>query len=102
MRRLIQFGAFSFILVTFLAPLFECFDRWDALGISNDTEFAVFALVLSLCLVLVVCLLVAAPSLLPNSPLVGAVSQPSGAGLPVGARLLVGIFIPPHLLPLRI
>ena len=48
MRRLLQFGTLFFVLVTFLAPLAECFDRWDAPGIGNDTEFAVFFLIFAL------------------------------------------------------
>lgn len=54
MRRLLLFGTFFFVLVTFFAPLAECFDRWDPPGVSNDTEFAVFALIFILCLVLLV------------------------------------------------
>jgi len=46
--------------VTFLAPLMECFDRWDAPGLSNDTEFGLFTLIFALCLVLLVCMLIAA------------------------------------------
>lgn len=54
MRRLLQFATITFVLVTLLAPLLELFDRWDAAGLSNDTEFACFAVVLLLCLVLLV------------------------------------------------
>lgn len=60
MRRLLQFATVTFLLVTFLAPVVECFDRWDAAGLRNDTEFAVFAVVLLMCLVLLVASLVAA------------------------------------------
>lgn len=63
-RRLLQVGTLLFVLVTFLAPLLECFDRWDAPGLANDTEFGLFALVLVLCLVLLVCALLAARLLL--------------------------------------
>jgi hypothetical protein len=101
-RRLLQFGTLLFLLVTFLAPLTECFDRWDAPGISNDTEFAVFALVFTMCLVLVVCLLIAARSLIRNLVLERVVQESSDEWLPNGAKLLVSIFIPPRLLPLRI
>jgi hypothetical protein len=102
MKRLLQVGTWLFLLVMFLSPLAECFDRWDAPGISSDTEFAVFALVFALCLVLVVCLLVAARSLLHNSVLERRAQQPSDEGFPIGAQLLLGIFIPPRLLSLRI
>jgi hypothetical protein len=47
------------LLAAFVTPMVELFDRWDPPGPSNDTELAVFALVLGLCLVLIVCKLVA-------------------------------------------
>ena len=47
------------MIATFVAPLAECFDRWDAPGLDNDTEFALFLFVFLLCLVLVVAMLVA-------------------------------------------
>ena len=100
MRRLLQFGAVMMLIAAFF-PLFELFDRWDAPGISNDTEFGVLALVLALCLVLAV-LLIAARSLIRNLVLERIVQQPSDEWLPNGAKLLVSIFIPPRLLPLRI
>jgi hypothetical protein len=86
MRRLLQFGILFFVLVTFLAPLAECFDRWDAPGIGNDTEFAVFFLIFALCLVLLVSKLVSALALLVNlisfppirRVMVGWSQQPSG------------------------
>lgn len=102
MRELLQFGTLLFLLATFLAPLAECFDRWDAPGISNDTEFAVFALVFALCLVLVVCLLIAARSLIRNLVFEHLVQQSSDEHLPIEAKLLLSIFIPPRLLPLQI
>jgi Na+/phosphate symporter len=60
MRRLLQFGTFLFVLIAFLAPLAECLDRWDPPGLNNDTEFAVFALIFVLCLVLLVSKLISA------------------------------------------
>jgi hypothetical protein len=59
MRRLLQLGTFLFVLSTILVPIAELFDRWDGPGISNDTEFAFFALMLLLCLVLLISRLVA-------------------------------------------
>ncbi len=47
------------ILAAFVTPVMELFDRWDPPGPSNDTELAVFGLILGLCLVLIVCKLVA-------------------------------------------
>jgi len=102
MRRLLQIGTFLFLLVIFYAPLAECFDRWDAPGLSNDTEFAVFAIVLALCLVLVVCLLIAGRSLLASLVLGRVVQQPSDESMPIGSKVQVSIFIPPRLLSLRI
>ena len=48
MRRLLQFGILLFLLVMFLAPLAELFDRLEAPRLSNDTEFGIFALFLAL------------------------------------------------------
>lgn len=53
MRRLLQIGTLLFLAVTFVTPVLEWFDRWDASGLGNDTEFAVFVFCLGLCLVLV-------------------------------------------------
>jgi len=57
-RRLLQLGFVLLIMATFLAPIAECFDRWDAPGLSNDTEFPLFLFVLFICLVLIVAKLV--------------------------------------------
>jgi hypothetical protein len=54
-RRLLQLGFFLLVTATFLPPLAELFDRWDAPGLDNDTEFALFAIVFTICLVLLVC-----------------------------------------------
>ena len=59
MRRLLQFGTLILILAGFLPPLFECFDRWDAPGLGNDTEMGLFFIVFFICLALVVCKLIA-------------------------------------------
>lgn len=59
MKRLFQLGFLLLIVATFVAPLAECFDRWDAPGLGNDTEFALFLFVFLICLVLVVAMLVA-------------------------------------------
>lgn len=49
--------------VLFVAPAAEYFDRWDAPGLGNDTEFGLFLFVFFLCLVLVVALHVATEAL---------------------------------------
>lgn len=56
---MLQLGFLLLMLTTFVAPVFESFDRWDAPGLGNDTEFALFLFVFLLCLVLVVAMLVA-------------------------------------------
>ncbi len=55
MRRLLQLGTLILLAVTLLVPLFESFDRWDSPGLGNDTEFHLFAIVLFLALVLLLC-----------------------------------------------
>lgn len=57
MRRLFQFGAILMMIGAFY-PLIEFFDRWDPPGLSNDTEFAVYALLFTICLVLLLCNLI--------------------------------------------
>jgi hypothetical protein len=58
-RRLLQFGVLFLSLAAFLTPLIEFFDRWDPPGPGNDTELAVFGLILIFCLILLVSRLVA-------------------------------------------
>ncbi len=58
MRRIYQIGTLFLLLSLFLAPVFECFDRWDPPGLGNDTEMAAFGLILLLCLLLAVCKLI--------------------------------------------
>jgi hypothetical protein len=64
MRRLLQLGALLITLTICYAPLAEFFDRWDAPGLFNDTEFMIFALILVLCLVLLVSKLIATVALI--------------------------------------
>jgi hypothetical protein len=102
MRRLLQFGTFFLVLVALFAPLAECFDHWDPPGVSNDTEFAVFALIFMLCLVLLVSKLISAlaslVSLVPFPNL-----QPSEQPGVSGAHRTLAIFVPPfNSPPLRI
>jgi hypothetical protein len=58
-RRLLQFGVLFLSLAAFLTPLIEFFDSWDLPGPGNDTEFAVFGLILTFCLILLVSRLIA-------------------------------------------
>lgn len=101
MRRLLQFGTSLFLMATLLAPLVECFDGWDDPGLANDTEFGLFALALVLCLVLVVCMLIAARCL-RNELVLGRPVQLRAEKKVFFASSIVGIFIPPRLTPLQI
>ena len=51
------------LLATVFMPLEELFDSWDEPGLANDTEFALFAFALAICLVVLVCALIAAAML---------------------------------------
>jgi hypothetical protein len=51
------------MLMGSIIPLLEFFDRWDAPGLSNDTELSVYAFVFAICLVLLLCRLVASDAL---------------------------------------
>jgi hypothetical protein len=62
MRRLFQFGAVMMLIGAFY-PLLELFDRWDTPGLSNDTEFKVYAILFAICLVLLLCELISSGAL---------------------------------------
>lgn len=102
MQRLLKIGTFLFLITIFLAPLAELFDRWDAPGLTHDTEFALFALLFILCLVLLVSRLVAsaASAITETSERVPRTEDPPAAPRSAAAR----IFLLPPLLspPLRI
>lgn len=51
------------MLIGAFIPLLEFFDRWDAPGLSNDTEYAVYAFILAICLVLLLCELISSGAL---------------------------------------
>jgi len=94
MRRLLQLGTWCLFLAAFITPLVECFDRWDEPGIANDTEFAVFALILTLCLVLLVSKLLSvvalAMRLVAQSHSLDAESASAAS-----AHSLIAFFVPP-------
>jgi hypothetical protein len=101
-RRLLQLATFFFLLVTLFAPLAECLDHWDPPGLSNDREFAVFALIFILCLVLLVSKLISA-----LASLVSLISFPdfnlSEQPGVFGTHRALAIFVPPlNSAPLRI
>lgn len=62
MKRLLQFGT-MILLISVFVPCLELFDHWDPPGLSNDTEYGVFALIVILCLVLLVGKLIASGAL---------------------------------------
>ena len=62
MKRLFQVGAMLMLIGAFY-PLLEIFDRWDASGLSNDTEFTVCAFLITICLVLLLCKLISSRAL---------------------------------------
>jgi hypothetical protein len=62
MRRLFQSGAVMMLIGAFY-PLLELFDRWDAPGLLNDTEFKVYAFFFAICLVLLLCKLISSGAL---------------------------------------
>ncbi|MCU1223261.1 MAG: hypothetical protein JWQ42_1354 [Edaphobacter sp.] len=99
---MLQVGTFLFVLVTFLAPLMECFDRWDAPGLANDTEFGLFTLIFALCLVLLVCMLMAARSMLVKFASIRSFFF-DHCWLPIMSALCTSLLIPPRInSPLRI
>lgn len=90
------------MLIASFVPLLEWFDRWDAPGLANDTEYAVFALVLMICLVLLVGKLISSRSLVLRLVMASIVRRPDRAE--GRASEPAGLFaVPPLLLlPLRI
>jgi hypothetical protein len=53
-KRLLQLGTLLFIVTTFIVPIAELFDTWDAPGPEDDTELGLLSIVLVICLVLLV------------------------------------------------
>jgi len=96
-RGLLQFGTLMLLLSTFLSPMLEFFDRWDPPGPGNDTEMAVFGLILVLCLVLLVCKLTA--SLAGLVPFIFVFRHFLSCGLPVRPSSVVTRFFVPPLFP---
>lgn len=62
MKRLLQFGAILMLIGAFY-PLLDLFDRWDAPGFSNDTEFKVYTFLFAICFVLLLCKLISSGTL---------------------------------------
>jgi hypothetical protein len=90
------------MLVGTVIPLLEIFDRWDTPGLSNDTEYAVYAFVFAICLVLLVCKLVAS-EILKLHLISWRLIFPDDRSKPIEANHISLFRIPPLLaLPLRI
>jgi hypothetical protein len=90
------------LLIALFMPLQEVFDRWDMPGLTNDTEFAVFALAVTMCLVLLVSKLIASGVLKVAMILIRAMlPAETQSHLEAGPRFV--FLIPPLLLvPLRV
>lgn len=101
MKRVFQFGAVLMLIGAFY-PLLELFDRWDAPGFSNDTEFRVYALLFAICLVILLCKLISSGALRFNFVSVRVFLRDERAE-PVEAGHTSIFAVPPlFVLPLRI
>lgn len=101
MRRLLQFGTVMLLIALFM-PLQEVFDQWDEPGLSNDTEFSFFALALTICLVLVVCRLIASAAIQLGLVSVGILPQAHAAMHSDAGHSVIFLRPPLAPLPLRI
>ena len=63
MRRLLRFGTVMLLIAAFIVPLMEFFSNTGTRRISNDTEYAIYALAFAICLVLLVCKLISSGAL---------------------------------------
>lgn len=102
MRRLLQLATLLFVAAAILAPLAECLDSWDPPGLSSDTEFALFAILLTLCLVLLVASLIAFMALLVQLIARRNARGPDAAGSPAWLTSAFCVRPPPLLHTLRI
>lgn len=90
------------MLIGAFYPLLELFDRWDAPGFSNDTEFRVYALLFAICLVILLCRLISSGALKFSFVILRAFLRDEPMR-PVEAGYTFIFSIPPLLvLPLRI
>jgi len=77
MKRFFHLGLWCFGLLVVFAPLAECFDRWDPPGIVDDTEFAIFASLLMLGLVILVSRMISMFALRVSLVLVALMERPA-------------------------
>lgn len=102
LTKVLQLANLFLLVAIFVTPISEYFDRWDPPGLSHDTEFRVFVLVLTLVFVLVVCRLIASLALRLRQ-LATKLLQPPDDLAGTQHDIIVAIFIPPRLAtPLRI
>ncbi len=102
MRRILQIGTLTLLLAVFLAPVLEMFDRWDAPGLGNDTEMAVFCIILLLCLLLAACTLIRRFADRSKDELIPMVWPDQASQLYLEQASLRKLVIPPIAAPLRI
>ena len=102
MRRLLQLGTVLLLIAAFIVPLFELFDTWDGPGLSNDTEYTVYAFVFGICLVLLVCKLLSSQALTHRFISGRVCTDESEARVVVAGCGFVFSVPPPFVLPLRI
>jgi hypothetical protein len=97
MKRLFQFGTMVLLISVFL-PSIELFDHWDAPGLSNDTEYGVFAFIVILGLVLLVGTLIASEALKLNFTSIRLLS-PGGQIRSIEAGFTFIFAVPPRFMP---
>lgn len=101
-KRIFQLGTILLLLTVFLAPVFEFFDRWDAPGLNNDTEMAVFCFILLLALLLAACTLIYRLPDRSEGSCVPMVWPDTVTFLRLGEAFTFKLIIPPISPPLRI
>ncbi len=99
---MLRVGTFVLLLSVFLAPTFELFDRWDAPGLCNDTEMAVFGLVLLLCLALAVWEIVSSLADQFSDVVVAILSPERSSPLHLEQAFGYKLIVPPITAPLTI
>lgn len=100
MRRLLQFATLMLLAVLFL-PVHEVLED-DVEELWNDTSFAVFAFVCTICLVLTVCKLVSAGLLKPCIVAVRAALSIETAKHTEAAHTFIFVVPPLSPIPLKI
>lgn len=97
MRRILQLAVSLLILLPLLWPITEFFDRWDAPGLDNDIEIALFSVLFLLCLVLLMTKLLSR-----LKPVRGQLSRVPAAGDGITQSILSGftaLGVVPHASP---